>query len=106
MTSTPLEQALSNVLKSVFTAGRAESFMGTLADWSNRKEREIETVCSEGYSLFVPTVETVLGKIRENGGKLEVKSKKLQEEISSSGQEIYDTVSESAFFIFLFIYLL
>lgn len=95
LTPTPLEQPLANVLRSVFTAGRAESFMETLSAWSARKEVEIEAVCGEGYALFVPTVETILGRVRETSGLLETKVEGLREEISSSAQQIYDTVNNS-----------
>lgn len=92
LTPTPLEQPLANVLRSVFTAGRAESFMTTLKIWSAKKEEEIEAVCGEGYGLFVPTVETILGRVRETSALLEAKVTALREEISSSAQQIYDTV--------------
>lgn len=91
LTPTPLEQPLANVLRSVFTAGRAETFQDTLAAWSAKKEEEIEAVCGEGYGLFVPTVETVLGRIRETGNLLDEKVTHLREELSSSAQHIYDT---------------
>ena len=94
LTPTPLEQPLANVLRSVFTAGRAEAFQDTLAAWSAKKESEIEAVCEEGYGLFVPTVETVLGRIRETGNLLEGKVSNLREELSSSAQQIYDTVND------------
>ena len=93
LTPTPLEQPLANVLRSVFTAGRAESFMSTLSTWSAKKEEEIEAVCGEGYGLFVPTVETILGRVRETSAVLEAKVTTLREEISSSAQQIYDTVT-------------
>lgn len=93
LTPTPLEQPLANVLRSVFTAGRAESFMETLSVWSSKKEEEIEAVCAEGYGLFVPTVETILGRVRETCSLLEAKVSTLREEISSSAQQIYDTVN-------------
>lgn len=92
LTPTPLEQPLANVLRSVFTAGRAENFMSTLSAWSAKKEEEIEAVCAEGYGLFVPTVETILGRVRETSAVLEAKVTTLREEISSSAQQIYDTV--------------
>jgi hypothetical protein len=93
LTPTPLEQPLANVLRSVFTAGRAESFMSTLTTWSAKKEEEIEAVCGEGYGLFVPTVETILGRVRETSAILEAKVTTLRQEISSSAQQIYDTVN-------------
>ena len=92
LTPTPLEQPLANVLRSVFTAGRAEAFMSTLSTWSDKKEEEIEAVCAEGYGLFVPTVETILGRVRDASAVLETKVSTLREEISSSAQQIYDTV--------------
>lgn len=92
LTPTPLEQPLANVLRSIFTANRAESFMSTLTAWSVKKEEEIEAVCGEGYGLFVPTVETILGRVRETCTLLEAKVSNLRQEISSSAQQIYDTV--------------
>lgn len=91
-TPTPLEQPLANVLRSIFASNRAESFMETLSIWSAKKEEEIEAVCGEGYGLFVPTVETILGRVRETCKLLEVKVANLRQEITSSAQQIYDTV--------------
>ena len=102
LTPTPLEQPLANVLRSVYTAGRAETFQDTLAAWSAKKEGEIEAVCEEGYGLFVPTVETVLGRIRETGNLLEGKVSNLRDELTSSAQQIYDTVSSGCFEAFRF----
>ncbi len=67
--------------------------MSALTVWSSKKEVEIEVVCSEGYGLFVPTVETILGRVRETSSLLEAKVEALREEISSSAQQIYDTVT-------------
>lgn len=106
LTPTPLEQPLANVLRSVFTAGRAEEFMETLENWSARKEEEIEAVCAEGYGLFVPTVETILGRVREASTDLESKSSILRQEISSSAHQIYDTVIMRTLFHFLIIHLI
>jgi hypothetical protein len=92
LTPTPLEQPLANVLRSVFAANRAEAFAGTLRSWSERKETEIEAVCGEGYGLFVPTVETVLGRVRETSSNLVVGVEELRSEISTTAQQVYDTV--------------
>ena len=67
--------------------------MSALTVWSSKKEVEIEAVCSEGYGLLVPTVETILGRVRETSSLLEAKVEALREEISSSAQQIYDTVT-------------
>ena len=106
LTPTPLEQPLANVLHSVFTAGRAEEFMETLENWSTRKEEEIEAVCAEGYGLFVPTVETILGRVREASTDLESKTATLRQEIVSSAHQIYDTVIERFFHEIILIWLL
>lgn len=95
LTPTSIEQPLANVLSSVFAAGRAEQFISTLQTWSGRKEQEIETVCAEGYGLFVPSVDAVLGRVRENAAVLEQRVETLRNELSSSAQQIYDTVSAS-----------
>lgn len=94
LTPTPIEQPLANVLSSVFAAGRAEQFMSTLQVWSARKEQEIEIACGEGYSLFVPAAEAILGRVRENSTVLEARVETLRSELASSAQQIYDTVIE------------
>ena len=66
--------------------------MATLSLWSSHKDEEIEKVCEEGYGLFVPTVETILGRVRETTTLIESKVSSLREEIFSSAQQIYDTV--------------
>lgn len=96
---------MANVLRSVFTAGRAESFMETLSIWSAKKEEEIEAVCAEGYGLFVPTVETILGRVRETCSVLEAKVSTLRQEISSSAQQIYDTVNRKRICFIFYIFL-
>ncbi len=97
LTPTSIEQPLANVLSSVITAGRADQFISTLQTWSARKEQEIEAVCAEGYGLFVPSVEAILGRVREKATALEDRVASLQTELSSSAQHIYDTVGESYF---------
>ena len=93
LTPTPIEQPLANVLSSVFGAGRSEQFISTLQTWAARKEEEIEASCAEGYGLFVPAVEAILGRVRENASVLDQRVCTLKSEISSSAQQIYDTVN-------------
>lgn len=97
LTPTSIEQPLANVLSSVFAAGRAEQFISTLQTWSARKEQEIEGVCAEGYGLFAPAVEAILGRVRENATVLEERVETLRTELSSSAQQIYDTVHVKSF---------
>lgn len=66
--------------------------MSTLQVWSARKEQEIEVVCGEGYGLFVPAAEAILGRVRENSTVLEGRVETLRSELASSAQQIYDTV--------------
>lgn len=91
MSPSPLEQSLANVLKAIYAAGRAEVFQDVLKCWAESREAEIERACLEGYAQFVPTVDVIMGSVKNEGKDLEQKLESLHNGLISSAQNIHDT---------------
>lgn len=51
MNEAGLEQALGNVLKTVWASGRQVTFVKALGRYAQRKEEEIERVCQQNYKV-------------------------------------------------------
>lgn len=88
-----MDQTIGSVFKSVFSEGRHTEFLKASECYSRKKDVEIERLCNQHFDIFIQSIDELLA-MRTQAIQLKNVIARVQKELGSSGQLLYDSVKD------------